>query len=389
MQPPPASRRVPSRAALIWHALEGWRGKRRRPRRPLSPRRRAAIGALTAVAAFAFGLAELRTWALTRGWRLPDIPHLPEGHRLGVLLLLSALAALLLRRRWGGNWPVRLDGMDPWRRGLLVSAVVCSLLMFPAIYLAVMRVVPGLAGMRVPARFYAFVSFGIVWFAAQALDRLLARQRPGRRPWIAAGIGALVLFEVSPRAWEWQALPTPAESPEVYGWLAETPAVRATLELPLDDNLAQIQYMHFWSSHWKPIVNGYSGFLAPHFVRLRQTGLRPAPTPSELADLRSWGVTHLVVHPGHLEKRRREQRFWEWVEREKIPLVYDDGEDLVFSLGPAVAGAPALDPIKSLPRERSFRDGRFGKSPPARRRRSGPPPPDPRTPRTPPPPPGR
>src|SRR6185503_9418400 len=73
-------------------------------------------------------------------------------------------------------WRRRKKGPpDIWARGLFLSGLLCFALSLVRVYLPLMRIVPGLAGMRVPARFYAFTSLTIVYFAALGLDALLRR----------------------------------------------------------------------------------------------------------------------------------------------------------------------------------------------------------------------
>jgi hypothetical protein len=67
-------------------------------------------------------------------------------------------------------WRRRGEGLDSWDRGLAISGLCCFALSFAIVYGPLMRVIPGLSGMRVPARFYIFVSFTLVWFAARGAD---------------------------------------------------------------------------------------------------------------------------------------------------------------------------------------------------------------------------
>jgi hypothetical protein len=53
--------------------------------------------------------------------------------------------------------------------------------------------------------------------------------------------------------------------------------------------------MYFATRHWKPLVNGYSGDFPRSYEMVRRS-CWPAPTPAAIAQLRTWGVTHLLVH---------------------------------------------------------------------------------------------
>src|SRR6202035_5543518 len=118
---------LPSALAL-WGAILGWRRFRSSPRRPLSAGKQAALAALIALGLFGWAAREAETWR-----RLPLGSHLrsPGYHTAALLLLLGLGGWALLRRRWGGNWPLDLSELDPWRRGLLLSGALCFLLAHP------------------------------------------------------------------------------------------------------------------------------------------------------------------------------------------------------------------------------------------------------------------
>jgi disulfide bond formation protein DsbB len=109
---------------------------------------------------------------------------------LGVLPLLLALLALLGRRER--------------RRGLLALLAAFSLLAalggYTILHGWLYRLVPGLSGMRAPARFVFVTDFALAGLAAFGLRELMERTQPARRalslvlraaPWV---VGALLLF---------------------------------------------------------------------------------------------------------------------------------------------------------------------------------------------------
>ena len=304
----------------------GWRRHRAGPRRPVSRTQWAILLVLAGLAAAAFVLGELRVWTQYAGSPASGLELLGR-HRLGVFALASGLLALVLRQVWGGNWPWRLGDLDPWQRGLLLSGILCFLLTFPLLYLPLMRVIPGLAGMRVPARFYAFVSFSLVFFAARELDRCLR----GRR--LATGlVAALLLLELWPRPIEWQPVPREADVAPVYHWLADQKEVAALLELPLVDHSTDILYMYFASFHWKPLVNGYSGYIPDHFSDLMESCCYPLPDPEQLATLRRWGVSHVLLHEDSLDRAWKRRAAREWADQPGVSVEYEDGTDRVYRI---------------------------------------------------------
>ncbi len=317
--------------------LAAWEGRRRLTPllRPLPARKRAALIALASLAVAGYLLAEYKTWHVSGRTALPPLPEL-VGYKVAAALLVLGLVALVLRRVWGGNWPLRLADLDLWEKGLLTSGVVCFLLSHPVVYLALREVVPGLSGMRVPARFYAFVSFPLAWFAARELDRLLrCAASPAWRRLGAAFAAVVLLVELAPKPLNWEPLPQERDFAPGYHWLAKQKDVRAVLELPIGNDSTEISYMYFATRHWKPLVNGYSGFFPTHYRELRGSCCWPLPTPRQLAQLRDWGVTHVLVHPEALEDKKWAYRaLAAWESQPGISLEYDDGRDRVYRIGP-------------------------------------------------------
>lgn len=323
---------------------ELWR-RHRRPAPPLGQGRRAVLAALLALAAAALLLGDVHTWAASLGsFRRAD-PL--DGYGVPLALLALGLCGwLVLWRRWAEGWPLRGAEIDPWPRGLLVAGLACLALSFPAVYAPLARLVPGLDAMRVPARFYAFLSFVVAFFAARGLELLLQRVAPARRRaagLLAIALVSLIVAELVPRPLPWKSLPRPHELGPVHAWIAGRDDVRALLVLPMRNldapypMLSEIQTMYQATRHWKPIVNGYSGHQPPHYLRLRRLCCRPAPEGEALSMLRDWGVTHLLVHAGDLRRAQR-RRLWAWAEQQGIEQVYSDGHDVVFRIEAADGG---------------------------------------------------
>ena len=319
---------------LIGGAVTGWRRRRTPPFQPLSRGRKALLAGLAGLAVIGWILGELRTWSVFA----PDAVSKPPGSGdVHAILLAAGLAAVLLRRWWGGNWPLRLADLDPWTRGLLAASVLCFLLSFPTIYLPLRQVIPGLGAMRVPARFYPFLSFIIAFFAAGTLDRLRARASVRKRRWAIALAGAFLLLEVTPKSINWAPLPREAEFPPVYAWLAQQEDVRALLELPLRDPTAEVRYMYLGTRHWKPLVNGYSGDFPRQYQRIRQS-CWPALSPAAIEQLRTWGVTHLLVHWRRRWPSWKRAAYRDLQARGEIALERTFDQDRIYRILPAREG---------------------------------------------------
>ncbi|HET9225476.1 MAG TPA: hypothetical protein VFR31_02325, partial [Thermoanaerobaculia bacterium] len=113
-----------------------------------------------------------------------------------------------------GLWKLR---PDPWERGLLLSGLACFALAHPIVYVPMMHVLPGLSGMRVPARFAAFVSLAVVLLAAKGTDRLLARGKT----WLVGLLALVLVAELTPKPVRWARLEREEAFPPVYAWLAK------------------------------------------------------------------------------------------------------------------------------------------------------------------------
>jgi hypothetical protein len=228
--------------------------------------------------------------------------------------------------------------LSPWERGLAISGLVCFLLTFPWVYAPLMRVVPGMSGMRVPARFYVFASLALVIFAGRGVDFLRERM-PGRRSraaLVAVLAGALVL-ELAPYTLRWAPLPREAEVPAVYHWIARQPEIRALIELPIYQDARENQYIYYSTLHWKPLANGYSGYLPPSHERITQR-IHFLPDQDGLDLLRELGISHLVIHP---ESPRKMAALEDWDvrfasgEERQVERVYQGEEARVYRLLPS------------------------------------------------------
>ena len=86
------------------------------------------------------------------------------------------------------------------------------------------------------------------------------------------------------------------EPPPLYAWLAkQPPGVVASLPMPkiVPGHDPRISYMSTF--HWKPIINGYSGFVPNSYLE-RMEDLKFFPDDHAIARLRRDNVRYLVVH---------------------------------------------------------------------------------------------
>ena len=312
--------------------LSFYRSSRRRPAHPMAPWQRWALGLLALAAAGAFVIGDLRT--------LADDPPPDPWRWPGLACALAGGAWLLARRRWGGSWPLRGAAMDPWERGLALGGALCFLLSFPLVFVPLAQVVPGLVHLRAPGRFHAITAIAVVAFAARGVDTVLPAA--GRRR-LAAGI-CLALFlalESMPAGLESRPLRDTPDFPAVYRYLGSTCSVHAVLELPRLRPARESLYMYYSTLHWKPIANGYSGFIPGSDGELR-AGIEILPDDHGFALLRQLGISHLVLHTQGSAGRPIRQRLDAWEARflhREVERVFESEGDLVYAL--TGGGGPA------------------------------------------------
>jgi hypothetical protein len=169
--------------------------------------------------------------------------------------------------------------------------------------------VPAFDGLRVPARLAMLGALMLSVLAGFGAD-VVARRRGGIAALtVACGVFLLeathVPFTVNGMA-PVRDLVTPeariypaAQAPAVYQEMARQPEGNVLVELPLGQPDYDLRAMYYSTVHWKPIVNGYSGFFPPHYGLLT-TALSEIPRHADvsLEALRGSGATHAIVHEG-------------------------------------------------------------------------------------------
>ena len=165
--------------------------------------------------------------------------------------------------------------------------------------------------------------FGIAW---------LERRWAGRRGWWAVAAVAVLLVNA-----EALRAPLPFRRfdgiPKVYDALAsEARAVVA--ELPMYDRRAAFgnaTYMLNSTRHWKPLVNGYSGFVPASYVEV-WSELRGFPGVDALEAMHRRGITHVVVHEDAFIGMHGRQRFDEIGTTRSLREIARDGDIHIYRL---------------------------------------------------------
>ena len=264
---------------------------------------------------------------------------------MGIAAPLLALAALAGRgKKQGGlrSWTVFFAGL-----------ALASLLLAASGALA--QALPLAGIMRVPARWSAVLTFALAglagigsaqivnWFARAASNHphppLLRRQRlnapelpsansgrglpspPAPLPKAERGVGALIAGACLAALLYIEGFAAPIaladvgtlrEQHAIYYTLAQLPGREAVLELPMYTGTKResVESKRMYASvvHWRPLVNGYSGFTPERQLALADQ-LTDFPDDASIAALRALGqqgVRYVIVHAGERGIPRRE-----------------------------------------------------------------------------------
>jgi len=185
-------------------------------------------------------------------------------------------------------------------------------------------------GLRVPARAYVLVLLGVAVIAGVGFSRLIASLRSvtrAPRVWGAA-IPAIVLAMVVAEYFTMPRLrDVDRDVPIWYSWLEQQDDA-VIFEWPVTVpwrlyEMVDLSYMARSTIHWRPMLNGYSGFYPDSYLRLL-VEMRSFPDTRSLKVLRDRGATILVLHE-YPETRVRYVRAIERLMRD--PLVEPIAQD--------------------------------------------------------------
>ncbi len=269
-------------------------------------------------------------------------------------LVARAVAALRGRRdSSGAAEPPR----DPSReRALWVVAAVGVLLStgpyltlpgdvtVPTPYLVLYELVPGFSAIRGPRRFFILVLAALSALVAHAFVRWTRSLPRAARGAAAALLVGACTVAAAPRPSAVMEAHLGDGTPEVYRWLAAQPGGGAVLEIPgsavegdLVGNLRNAEYMLASTSHWRPLVNGFSGYEPPSAGFLI-AAIRRLPDPQALdVLLSSVDLRWIVLHRDRLAGSEVER--WRKVDVPGLERVAVFGDTEVFE----VRGEPSAD----------------------------------------------
>jgi len=158
------------------------------------------------------------------------------------------------------------------------------------------------------------------WFDARA------------RRWTGAALVLLVIVNA-------EALRAPVgfnrigKLPAAYDVIAKDPAA-VVIELPFpmpQQWFLNAPYMVNSTRHWRPMLNGYSGFRPESYVRSYEAA-RTFPSDDSLIALSALGVTHVVVHQRDMNNGQPDSRYDPYVNVASLRLLARDDDVLIYLL---------------------------------------------------------
>jgi len=152
-------------------------------------------------------------------------------------------------------------------------------------------------GLRAPARYGILVLMSLGVLAGHGVAALTRSLRAPARGILAVLLPCALLLEyrVSPL----ELVRYDNVTPPIYALLAALPpGVVAEFPMPTRTNLPgpDAFYTYMSSFHWRPLVNGYSGFYPASYLR-RLDRLQRFPEAATLDAMGREGVEYVIVHP--------------------------------------------------------------------------------------------
>jgi hypothetical protein len=183
---------------------------------------------------------------------------------------------------------------------LLVVGIVLSLGTHTALYETLHRWIAPVRGIRVPARFGYLALVAIAIAAAAGLRAVLTMVRArSRRPRLDAYLVATAVVLATMEAWQGPVAAVPfTRLPRIYMQLPRPPAPVRLVEVPFypaDAVHENAEYVLNSTLHWRPLLNGYSGF-TPLSYRRRTETIWYFPERRAIDTIAAEGATHVMVH---------------------------------------------------------------------------------------------
>ncbi|MGB2717664.1 MAG: hypothetical protein WBC51_26000 [Vicinamibacterales bacterium] len=228
---------------------------------------------------------------LTPGGRFSEL----ESFFPGIAVLLLSIAAVVL------VWRGETTDTPARRRVMMLAAIglagfVLSLGTNTPIYGWLYNVFPPLSGIRVAARFAILFLLAVAVLAGMGASRLRRSGAFGRWSTGAMIAGLVVVNAEAMRApFEYRSF---EGIPNLYSILAREPGRVVLVEQPFyppEGIFENAEYVLNSTAHWRPLMNGYSGFIPQSYREYAKT-FWFFPREHAIDAMRRAGVSHVIVH---------------------------------------------------------------------------------------------
>jgi len=215
-------------------------------------------------------------------------PFMDPERRLFPGFVALALAAVAL-------WPPLSVTRVAYALGLLVAFDV-SLGFNGVVYRALYDFFLPFRALRIPARMGIMVGFSLAVLAGYGAARIGERLRsPAARRAVFVAIGVLMLVEYASTPLPlWR---PPAAPPQAYADIIRDRGDSPTavlFEFPTG-HMEDPEYLYYSTFHWQYLVNGYSGFFPPSYLRVVKA-VQNFPDATSFDVIKSHGARYIVIH---------------------------------------------------------------------------------------------
>ncbi len=204
--------------------------------------------------------------------------------------------------------------------------------------------VPGLDGLRVPARFAMVAALFLALLAGFGAAEIQARMRRSGIVLVAFAVLFLVESTAAPLVvndvWSDPSLHRPparlatgADAPPIYRRAAALPRWAVLVEFPFGSDPYELRYMFQQPVHGLPLVNGFSG-ARPSSYAERRGPLRNLLAEPERAwrALATTTATHAIVHEAAWNIPAKGRRVTRWLEEHGAVRLAEEGGDVLLAL---------------------------------------------------------
>ncbi len=222
-----------------------------------------------------------------------------------VVLGLAVVAIVVGVRR--ADWRPRIAMLTT----IAAIGVVLSLGTATPLYGWLFTVFPPMQGLRAAARFGNLFLIGVAVLAGLGLAFWRGHRphdqpppklrRFGDKRWIAVLLVVLVNVEALRAPFQYREF---SGIPGIYRMLADAPGPVVLAEQPFYPGWAIFEnapYVLASTAHWRPLMNGYSGYTPDSYLRYADD-FWSFPEERSIQAMKDAGVTHVMVHPAAFQR---------------------------------------------------------------------------------------